>query len=71
MDARLRAGAEEAARRLGISLSQLVSDALVGHLAVFGEKPPRRQDPVFRRRVVAGGPKDGSTNLDRYLYERE
>jgi hypothetical protein len=70
IDARLRARAQEAARRLGVSLSRLVSEALEKQLASAPARGRRRDDPVFRRRTAVAGPSDGSSNLDEYLYGR-
>ncbi len=64
----LRARALRHAKRRGISLGELVRDALAARLE--GSEPPDERDPLFADTAVYRGPAPSnlSADHDRYLY---
>jgi hypothetical protein len=65
---RLRVRAMEHARSAGISLGELIREALAARLD--SPSAARQRDPFFADEAVfrGSGPSDGSENHDRYLY---
>jgi len=68
LPSRLRARAERRARRLGVSLAELIRNSLERQLR---DDKPQRRDPVFADHFVFNdnGPPDVSANVDKYLGE--
>ncbi|MFW6012510.1 MAG: CopG family transcriptional regulator [bacterium] len=66
----LKLRAQETARRLGVSLGELIRDSLESRLDVTGD---RQDDPLFRDVPIYDGevPSDLSEEHDRYLYGEE
>ncbi len=66
LDPEIRREAEAAARRLGISVSSLVNQALAALLRC--SQPARRLDPVFRRHPFRARRRMGG--IDEAVYDR-
>lgn len=68
LPSKLKARAESRARRLGVSLGELIRNSLERQLQ---EDKPQRRAPLFADRFVFedGGPPDVSANVDKYLGE--
>ena len=65
----LKARAVKRAKEMGISLSDLIRDSLI--CALQGMSGRQEVDPFFADTAIYDGPapKDGTKNLDRYLYD--
>jgi hypothetical protein len=70
LPAELKARAAKRAKEMGISLGDLIRDALAA--ALRDGKKQEEIDPLFKDIVVYDGPapKDGIKNLDHYLYDQ-
>ena len=66
----LKVQAQQRAREMGISLGQLIRQALESELSGAGGER-RARDPLFADQAVWTGdaPVDGAANHDHYLYD--
>jgi hypothetical protein len=71
LPAELKNRAEQSAGRLGISLGELIREALAERLLALDR--PRSEDPLFKEPAYFHGPapSDIAENHDDYLYEGE